>query len=158
MSPYDTNSLFTVAIAVVAVALVVWWLVRRPDDDRATLGFLRLCEARHDARVAARTRASALLRNHLDETQRDEFERQGRFRLVAASGHRYRIKGSPTFNVRDETLGVDYCIHFRSDPDCWRIPIEDLMLAQKLLLECDEPAFLRIANKRAAVRENGSLG
>jgi hypothetical protein len=104
--------------------------------------------AHQDSRLDARTRARDLLREHLNETQREQFERAGSFVVVAQSGRRYRIRTATTSNVRDEAEGADYCMQFRSDPQCLSIPLEDLLLAQKVLLECDEPQFLRIANKR----------
>ena len=105
--------------------------------------------AHQDNRLDARARARELLREHLNEAQREQYERAGSFMVVAQSGRRYRIRTATTSNVRDETEGADYCMQFRSDPQCLSIPLEDLMLAQKLLLECDEPQFLRIANKRS---------
>jgi hypothetical protein len=104
-------------------------------------------DAHRSRRRAAGARAWDLLREHLDETQREQFERAGSFVVVAPSGRRYRIRSANTSNVRDETDGANYCVQFRSDPQCLRIPLEDLLLAQKLLLECDEPEFLRIANR-----------
>jgi hypothetical protein len=107
--------------------------------------------AHQDGRLDARARARELLREHLSETQREQFERAGSFIVVAQSGRRYRIRTATTSNVRDETEGADYCMQFRSDPQCLSIPLEDLLLAQKVLLECDEPQFLRIANKRSVI-------
>ncbi len=105
--------------------------------------------AHQDNRLDARARARELLREHLNEAQREQYERAGSFMVVAQSGRRYRIRTATTSNVRDETEGADYCMQFRSDPQCLSIPLEDLMLAQKLLLECDELQFLRVANKRS---------
>jgi hypothetical protein len=132
-----------------AAALLVLWFaavvlvmsLRRAQDPRQTNN------AHRSRRLAAEARACDLLREHLNETQREQFERVGSFVVVAQSGRRYRIRSANTSNVRDETDGASYCMQFRSDPQCLRIPLEDLMLAQKLLLECDEPEFLRIANK-----------
>jgi hypothetical protein len=130
------------------VALLVLWFV-------ALVFVIALRGARgptqsnnaYQTRRLAGARARALLREHLDETQREHFERAGSFIVVAQSGRRYRIRAANTSNVRDETDGANYCVQFRSDPQCLSIPLEDLLLAQKLLLECDETQFLRIANK-----------
>jgi len=47
---------------------------------------------------------------------------------------------------RDGTRRVtEYCIYAGD----WGLPLADNALAQKLLLEHDEPRFLRIANSRA---------
>ena len=95
---------------------------------------------------AARRRARALLRAHLSPAQREELERWAAFSVVAQSGRRYRITSVAPFNVRDEAAGNDYCLQFGYESS--GVPIEDLMLAEKLLLECDEAAFLATANER----------
>jgi hypothetical protein len=109
----------------------------------------RMREEHQQARASAQARALELLRSHLDQGQREEFDRSRSFVAVAPSGRRYRIRAATTFNVCDEGQRDEYCMQFRSDPDCRGIPVEDLMLAQKLLLECDESQFLRIANTRS---------
>jgi hypothetical protein len=111
--------------------------------------------ARQSRHSAAGARAYDLLQDHLNEAQREQFESAGSFVVVAQSGRRYRIRAANTSNVRDETDGSSYCVQFRSDPQCLRIPLEDLMLAQKLLLECDEPQFLRIAIKSSVPDPRG---
>ena len=105
--------------------------------------------ARAREREAARKRARSLLLSHLDDVQRHGLERHGAFCVTARSGHRYRISTSAApFNVRDETTGFEYCLQFGFETS-WSIPVEDLMLAEKLLLECDEAEFLATANRRS---------
>jgi hypothetical protein len=131
-----------------AALLVLWFAtVVLVIALRGAQALAQTDNAHRSRRFAAGARAYDLLREHLDETQREQFERAGSFTVVAQSGRRYRIRAANTSNVRDETDGANYCLQFRSDPQCLRIPLEDLMLAQKVLLECDEPQFLRIANK-----------
>jgi hypothetical protein len=138
-----------------AVAFLVLWFaaVVLVIALRAALEPAQPNNAHQNGRPDARARACELLREHLNETQREQFDRARSFIVVAQSGRRYRIRAAATSNVREEAEGVDYCMQFRTDPQCLSIPVEDLMLAQKLLLECDEPQFLRIANKRNATRE-----
>ena len=98
---------------------------------------------------AARDRARALLRLHLDAVQRAELDTTHSFIVTAPSGHRYRIATRVPFNVHDETAGIDYCVQFVDENGFGLyVPVEDLMLAQKILLETDEHEFLSIANKR----------
>jgi len=156
---------------VLVAALAAIWAVERQERELGAAAFLVLWFAavalvialrgaqelaqpdngHQDNRLDARARARQLLRAHLNETQREQFEGAGSFVVVAPSGRRYRIRSATTSNVRDEAEGAEYCMQFRSDPQCLSIPLEDLMLAQKLLLECDEPQFLRIANKRSVI-------
>ena len=81
-------------------------------------------------------RARTLLRRHLDLEQRREFDRHRRFNVSGASGSRYVI----------DLRGV------RAEPRIWCIqstrvvPPYDLMLMRKLLIECDEQAFLASAH------------
>jgi hypothetical protein len=81
-------------------------------------------------------RARTLLRRHLDLEQRREFDRHGRFNVSGVSGSRYVI----------DLRGV------RAGPRIWCIqstrvvPPYDLMLMRKLLIECDEQAFLATAH------------
>ena len=148
---------------VAAAALLVLWAAAgcliialhlsreraEPTDQRSQepRGVMDAEELRR-ARATPQGRARELLRSHLNEAQRAEFDRTGSFVVVAASGRRYRIRTAATFNVRDETASNDYCIQFRFDRQSRDIPLEDVMLAQKVLLECDEPEFLRVANRR----------
>ncbi len=103
---------------------------------------------------AARVRAEALLLDHLDSDQIAEFRRSRCFIVQSRDGvRRYRIDYGKQGNVKllgelpfhKDRAVATFCIH----PDL-TIPTEDCMLAQKLLLETDEKAFLRIANRRAA--------
>jgi hypothetical protein len=108
-----------------------------------------LGEDRQSARVAAQVRARELLRAHLNDDQRSEYDRKRSFVVVTPNGRSYRIKSASSYNVHGEADGIDYCVQLRSDAACRGIPVEDQMLAQKLLLEVDEPRFLRLANRRA---------
>jgi len=97
----------------------------------------------------AKARARKLLFSMLNADQQKELDEKNHFHLTVhsrdGSMRVYRIETGYAGNVK--LLGVDgqpvkrYCIH--AD---YRLPHEDQMLAQKLLLETNEPEFLRIAN------------
>jgi hypothetical protein len=92
-------------------------------------------QRRHDINA----RALELLRSCMNDEQRDQLVRLGRFSVAAPSGRVYWIETGYAGNVHSN--GWTYCIHMRSD-----IPEGDQMLAQKLMIETDEEGFLRIAN------------
>jgi hypothetical protein len=86
----------------------------------------------------------------LNEDQQKELDDKNHFHLTVHSRDGsmkvYRVDYGFQGNVK--LIGEDghptrsYCIHSDS-----RLPYEDQMLAQKLLLEANEPEFLRIANE-----------
>lgn len=96
--------------------------------------------------AAARARAARLLEANLDEEQRKTLVEKNCFYLHTKAGRKYRIDRGTHGNVKliDETGKIlkGYC----AQPD--GVPVEDSMLAQKLMLESDEDAFLRVANAR----------
>jgi len=101
-------------------------------------------------------RARNLLNSMLSPEQREELEADNRFHLRVIDGKSgaervYRIDQGYQGNVK--LLGPDgrpiksYCIHAKTtDDEGNRLPNEDHMLAQKLLLQTDEERFLRVAN------------
>lgn len=108
--------------------------------------------ARADESIAAVARAEAILRENLTPTQRRALDRWGGFKVIAGSGKTYRIDRGQSGNVKElgrsrvgaARVVASYCIHPTG------LPTADVMLAQKLLLEANEPEFLRIANRTAA--------
>jgi hypothetical protein len=94
----------------------------------------------------ARKRAKRLLRSHLDLTQRRELKRKGHFDVLGSKGNVYRIAASYPYNVRLAGEAMRSRIFFCLEPDDPEIPLEDVLLAQKLMLESDEGEFLRLAN------------
>lgn len=92
---------------------------------------------------AAKERATVLFWRHLSPEQRGEFTRQRWFTVVGnQTGAKYRI--SPVRAAREEAGGTFarfYCLVI-----CAEItPLEDVMLAKKIIIEKDEPLFLRTA-------------
>ncbi len=96
----------------------------------------------------ARVRAKALLYSALTRDQQRSLEERKFFELNVG-GKTYRIHQGTHGNVRLVQGGretTSYC----AQPD--NVPTEDAMLAQKLMLETDEQAFLRVANARFLAR------
>jgi len=117
------------------------WQVPETDAQRQAR------EAERAREVEARVRAEALLRDCLTAEQAAQLLHADAFELLTASGRRYRVRRGRAGNVeRLELTGHPtrrYCLH----PADAAVPEADVMLAQKLLLESDEDAFLRIANE-----------
>lgn len=89
-------------------------------------------------------RARRLLRRSLTPAQRLEFDRRRSFTLQAPSGTTYRIGYAASLNI--EVLCPAGKVRYRlcAVPE-GLLPIPDIMLAQKLMLETQEADFLRIA-------------
>lgn len=106
-------------------------------------------ERRKRERLArqAQDRAERLLVAHLDDDQRKEYEAHRRFHVVGADGKRYEVDAQRRMhnvyelNAKGERT-LEHCIYARGD-----VPLADNALAQKLMLETDVSAFVRIANQ-----------
>lgn len=96
-------------------------------------------------RGEAQTRARKILLEHLAEPQRLELESMGRFH-VAVGEKTYRIERKAQHNVfllnKDGSVEREYCA-ILDDPS---VPLDDLLLSQKLILESDEKEFHLAAN------------
>lgn len=88
-------------------------------------------------------RARQLLLRVLDPAQRDEFLQYGYFTVHVPDWGCFRISPRTTFNVLNVQTGIAYC----AGPDI-TVPLPDLMLAQKLILENEPRRFFRVANHR----------
>lgn len=93
----------------------------------------------------AEDRAEVLLRSLLSPEQRSAYDLHKHFDVRAQSGRIYRLHRGPVRNVHVLDHGGQgirgYCIHPRET-----VPVADVLVAQKLMLEADEQEFLRIAN------------
>lgn len=119
----------------------------------ATLTPEQLLAAKRKATIAkaritrAKNKARTLLLMHLDIRQTLDFEKYGYFFVLGSEGNLYQIRTGRSHNVRlmDPLLMkpiYTLCAHpTLAVPDC------DTMLAQKLWIEHDEPAFIQIANR-----------
>lgn len=95
---------------------------------------------------AAKRQARRLFYEKLTPRQRLSWRFLRRFDVVARSGRTYTITSYQSFNVR--TVEAAFCLQVAG-----RIPSYDKLLAQKLLLEADEPRFLALANVRSRTRD-----
>ncbi len=116
----------------------------RKDAER----YKKQAEEERLKRIAAEKKAEKLLKEHLSKEQLQEYEKDGHFHVIGESGQRYRIRTkSPSINVdviKDGKTVRKLCAH---PPG---VPLGDAILCQKLALEHDEKAFLKIANVHAA--------
>jgi len=89
-------------------------------------------------------KAKTLLFSQLTEEQRKSFVESGWFLVLSKrSGRQYRVHVSHLVaNVTRLEDGARLCAH--CDPS---LPRADHLLAQKLMLEYDEEAFLQVANR-----------
>jgi hypothetical protein len=92
----------------------------------------------------ARKKAEELLFGCLNPEQKEELKKDKHFHVLACSGKRYRVRPGTTVEELDETnkTVARYCIHTKES-----VPAYDEALIQKLMLELNEPEFLRIANR-----------
>lgn len=104
----------------------------------------RAYDEQAEASKEAAARARALLMTNLSPAQRESLEKY-RFFDIRIEGKTYRIHQGTHGNVRQVENGREI-VTFCAQPD--GVPAEDAMLAQKLMLETDEAAFLRVANAR----------
>lgn len=87
----------------------------------------------------AKQKARELLIRNLDAGQEKSFKKDGEFRVTAKDGKAYTIKTARSFNVVGPD-GTKYCGQLKDTP------VEDQMLAQKLLLEHEPEKFFKNAN------------
>ncbi len=93
--------------------------------------------------TVAEVRARELLLRILSPAQREEFQSHGYFAVDVAGRGRFCILPSTMFNVIHMETGDSYCALPRAE-----VPLSDLMLSQKLLLENDPGQFFSVANRR----------
>lgn len=103
-----------------------------------------LLQYRKDQAEASK-KARRLLYEHLSPPQR-KCLRERKFFDVPVGGKVYRIRQGTHGNVRLLDARGHEQVSYCAQPD--GVPDEDAMLAQKLMLETDERAFLRVANAR----------
>jgi hypothetical protein len=90
-------------------------------------------------------RSLMLMRRWLSPTQREQFDARGYFDVVGShTGRRYRIRVGTSTNIHEldsfERSVARWCF---LPSEC--LPAGDVMLAQKIALENDEPSALAVA-------------
>jgi hypothetical protein len=95
---------------------------------------------------ASEARARKLLCRVLSASQLRELETHGYFAVEVPGRGRFCILPRTAFNVFHPQTGSLYCCNTETF-----VPLSDLMLAQKLLLENDPDRFFAVANRRLDV-------
>jgi hypothetical protein len=95
---------------------------------------------------ASELRARRLLSRMLNVNQKRELQQHGCFTVKVAGRGLFCILPRSTFNVLSLETGAAYCCNIEAF-----VPISDLMLAQKLLLENDPDHFFSVANRRSEI-------
>ena len=99
------------------------------------------------SRREAELRGAQLLSDHLSREQRSEYERRGYFHVTGSdTGKRYRIQHGQQMNIEelDERGRRVRVLCFMPEG---RVPLGDVLLAQKMALELFEADALRVANQ-----------
>ena len=90
-------------------------------------------------------RSLKLMRSWLSAAQREQFDTRGYFDVIGShSGRRYRIRTGYSTNIL-ELDNSDYVVARWCFVPCQNLPAGDVMLAQKVTLENDEPSALKVA-------------
>lgn len=100
-------------------------------------------------------RARELLKRHLTPRQWSDYIERGHFFVKTRKGHLYQITAARDHNIirlnkRRKPMRVLCVSIYEVD-----VPVEDIMLAQKLFLETQEDRFLKIANHWAVSSAQG---
>lgn len=102
-------------------------------------------EARIQARKEAEIRARKLLEDNLSPRELQELRENKFFFVHAPSGRKYKIEEGSHGNVKLVDPNNDnHLAALCAQPN--GVPEGDSTLAQKLMIMCDEAAFLRVAN------------
>jgi hypothetical protein len=108
----------------------------------------------HAERRAAEARGEQLLREWLSPEQRAQYERDKCFEVLGSSGGSYRITERDTFNV-EQLDREGRCIALLCFVPEGGLVKGDIMLAQKVALETNEPAARKVANRRQEAEPGG---
>jgi hypothetical protein len=102
----------------------------------------------------AEARATKLLVRSLSPAQRMQFEECQYFDVIGGkTGEIYRIRSGCQMNI--ERLGQGgQCVHLLCFAPKGRLPVGDVMLAQKIALELFEEAAIMVANKAPRCHPN----
>ena len=114
---------------------------------KCSRGLLILREHYKAAKGLREARGTKLLREWLSPDQRAQFDASKTFEVVGAnSGKRYRISYGTGNNIHELDDAGRCVMGWCFVPSGYLVP-GDVMLAQKIALETDEKAALKIANR-----------
>ena len=90
-------------------------------------------------------RSLKLMRRWLSAAQREQFDGRGYFDVIGShTGRRYRIRTGYSTNIC-ELDSFEHTVARWCFVPCENLPAGDVMLAQKIALENDEPSALKVA-------------
>lgn len=131
-------ALFLTVLVLLAVSLWLYYGCTRLGSRAAHYAHWR-------ERQCAEERAAGLLREHVSERQYQQFRRDGYLEVPSQvqPGRVYRLPARPgRVVVYEGGRPVGQLCVIATEP----VPQADLILAQKWLIEADEPAYLALAN------------
>ncbi|MCE7979803.1 MAG: hypothetical protein DYG89_01310 [Caldilinea sp. CFX5] len=134
----SAGAFFLIVLLLLAAGLWLCYRYRR-------LGISATRRSRWDVHQMAEERAASLLREHLSERQYRQFRRDGYLEIPSQvqPGWSYRLPARPgRVTVYEDGAPIGQLCVIASEP----VPHADLILAQKWLIEADEPAYLALAN------------
>lgn len=122
-------------------------VVQATDPAFAAIRAQRLREEeaaeRRRQQIEGETKSLDLLRRHVTDEQWAQYEAGNGLDVVSSAGRQFTIANGAVYLNENGRRTVSYCIHVSPN---FRVPPADNTLALKLLLEHDEPEFLRIAH------------
>ncbi|MGH8729471.1 MAG: hypothetical protein ACREV9_15235 [Burkholderiales bacterium] len=103
-------------------------------------------------RQQAEERAKALLLENLDDEQQQDLLTHGHFKVKSTltQGAYYRIYTGASGNIHFHGSDDKFVKQLCATSIDFGIPVCDVMLVQKLMIECDEAGFLAVANDLTA--------
>lgn len=116
------------------------------EQERINALAVEAAAKREETQKQAKERALKLLMDNLTEQQIKNFEENRCIDIEGKSGDRYKISVGRTRNIQVFGKDGQTKYHLCAHPDL-NVPDEDTVLAQKLMIQTDEEAFLRIANR-----------
>jgi hypothetical protein len=155
--PFNSTQQYTTSIA----NTYVNWVVadertkeqKQADLERANQAArLRRQQDEIDAtqRASATRRARSLLIANLTPDQAKMYEEAERFRVTARSGRLYEIRKGSHGNIYVIENGIDGREHTVErlcvQPGMWNLPVEDVLVAQKLAIQLNEEELRKTAN------------
>jgi hypothetical protein len=109
-------------------------------------------------RISAEKRSIQLLIDNLSSVQREQYQTCGYFDVIGGdTGNRYRIRHGYQMNVAEiDQRGRS--THILCFVPSGRLPVGDIMLAQKIALELFEAASIKVANRSRYLEYERGLG
>lgn len=126
---------------------LTWGLLLCAVVNGLALVLMGSCRSSQSRRGKAEQKAASLLKQWLSPEQLTQYENNGHFEVRGShTGKLYRIRCARQMNVEElNEQGVKLGTWCFGPEGC--LPVRDIMLAQKIVLENDERTALAIANR-----------